>query len=338
MAVRLIKEDILRDLGRLWGAAEIRGERLVAVTQAAQRIKLNEDIYTTVAARVGCPWWAVGIIHGLECSWSFVKHLHNGDPLARPTVRVPAGRPAGWLSLSSGERTWERSAEDALRRLGWHSVERWTIPELLYRLETYNGMGYRLYHPETPSPYLWSFTTVYTRGKYSSDGKFDPNLVSQQVGAAAIIKRLHAQGIAFPEVAAVAPPAPPDPAQILTYRRGQDVRLAPNFHLKEFACHCGKCATVLISPTQVVNLQRLRNAVGRPITITSGYRCAKHNAAVGGVAGSQHPLGTACDIKVAGLTPAQVAEAAEKIGFDGIGIYRTFVHLDSRGTHARWRG
>jgi lysozyme family protein len=334
---RLIKQDVLRDLGRLWGAAEVRGERLVEVTSAEQRIVQGMPRYKAVADVIGCPWWAIGIIHGLECSWSFAKHLHNGDPLGAPTTRVPAGRPSGWMSLSSGERTWERSAEDALRRLGWDKVPVWTIPELLYRLETYNGMGYRLYHPDVPTPYLWAGTTVYTSGKYASDGKFDPTLVSRQIGAAALIKRLHARGIAFPEVAQ--PVEPPNPSSdILTFPRGADKQLLPHFHLREFSCHCGRCPVVLVSMTHTERLQQLRNALKRPITITSGYRCAKHNAAVGGVSDSQHVLGTATDIKIPGLTVAQIVAAAERIGFDGIGTYRTFVHLDSRGSRARWRG
>jgi lysozyme family protein len=349
----LIKEDVLRDLGRLWGAAEIRPERLVEITGVEQAIAAGRTRYEIVAAEIGCPWWLIGIVHGLECSWSFTKHLHNGDPLGAPTSRVPAGRPLGWMDLPQSDRTWERSAVDACRRLGWDQVKAWTIPEALYRLEAYNGFGYRLYHPGIPTPYLWAATTLYgpPNGKYieeKRDGKWvsvwKPDLVSRQVGSAAVLKRLLARGMAFPDVAAVVnPPAPAerpnDLEAIRVYKRGENVLLAPNFHLREFSCHCGKCSSVLVSPTQVARLQQLRNALKKPITITSGYRCEKHNAAVGGVADSQHPRGTATNIKVAGLTPAQVAVEAEKIWTDGgLGIYRTFVHLDSRGSRARWRG
>ena len=44
-------------------------------------------------------------------------------------------------------------------------------------------------------------------------------------------------------------------------------------------------------------LQPIRDAWGQPIVISSGYRCAKLNAAVGGVKNSQHLLGQAADIK-----------------------------------------
>jgi hypothetical protein len=46
-------------------------------------------------------------------------------------------------------------------------------------------------------------------------------------------------------------------------------------------------------------LQPIRDAWGQPIVISSGYRCAKLNTAVGGVKNSQHLLGQAADIKAA---------------------------------------
>ena len=115
-----------------------------------------------------------------------------------------------------------------------------------------------------------------------------------------------------------------------------DIQLAPNFNLREFACkHCG---AVKIDPALVGELQRLRDRVGRPIIITSGYRCEAHNRAVGGAANSQHLLGKAADIQVEGMGPAALAAHAEVIGFGGIGIYGNFVHVDTRATTARWRG
>lgn len=45
-------------------------------------------------------------------------------------------------------------------------------------------------------------------------------------------------------------------------------------------------------------LQPLRNIYGKPIIITSGYRCAALNKLVGGVANSYHLQGNAADIRV----------------------------------------
>lgn len=113
------------------------------------------------------------------------------------------------------------------------------------------------------------------------------------------------------------------------------IKVAENFSLHEFQCHCG---AVKLCPALVDKLQQLRNALNRPIVITSGYRCEEHNRAVGGAQRSQHLLGRAADIRVAGLTPEEVAGVAEAVGFKGIGIYPTFTHVDVReGPQARWK-
>jgi hypothetical protein len=67
---------------------------------------------------------------------------------------------------------------------------KWNLPVILFKLEGFNGFGYRTKHPDVLTPYLWSFTNHYTKGKFTSDGKFDPNAVSKQCGAAAILKAL----------------------------------------------------------------------------------------------------------------------------------------------------
>ena len=48
--------------------------------------------------------------------------------------------------------------------------------QTLYELERYNGFGYRDRRPQVLSPYLWSFSNHYSRGKYVADGRFsDPS-------------------------------------------------------------------------------------------------------------------------------------------------------------------
>jgi uncharacterized protein YcbK (DUF882 family) len=117
-------------------------------------------------------------------------------------------------------------------------------------------------------------------------------------------------------------------------------KLAPNFIDSEFQCRCcGRLPAKGMKTLLIVLLQRLRDKVGKPLTVTSGYRCPKHNKAVGGVSGSQHMLGTAADIKVpAGWTVPQFAQAAIEVGFDGVGRYlrQGFIHVDVRGHSARW--
>ena len=83
---------------------------------------------------------------------------------------------------------------------------------------------------------------------------------------------------------------------------------------------------------------RIRERLGVPITVNSGYRCPEHNAEVGGVSDSQHVLGTAADITYDGVDVDTLAEIAEECGADGIGKYyhQDFVHVDVRGYAARW--
>ncbi len=123
-------------------------------------------------------------------------------------------------------------------------------------------------------------------------------------------------------------------ATIKRYNKGEDVQLSNNFHLREYECSCSDCKETMVDIEHVEKLQRLRNDLGVSITITSGYRCYKHNAAVGGSAHSQHKLGTATDIQVPSMEPTAVQDACEH--FDGLGRYDTFTHIDSRGSQARW--
>ena len=76
-----------------------------------------------------------------------------------------------------------------------------------------------------------------------------------------------------------------------------DIKISENFSLREFQCPC--CHAVMIHPRLAAALQKLRCARGKPVVITSGYRCARHNAEVGGVPRSRHTRGLAADIAAA---------------------------------------
>lgn len=172
-----------RGYANLWTLAKVRPERVAAAREIAGRLTRNRSRYGYVARPIGCPWWFVAIIHNLESGGDFRTHLHNGDPLMARTVHVPAGRPV------HGEPpySWEASAMDALTLKDLDKVPSWELPRCLYEWERYNGWGYL---GKINSPYLWSFTTLYDRGKYIADHVFDPAVVSSQCGAAAILKAL----------------------------------------------------------------------------------------------------------------------------------------------------
>ena len=121
-------------------------------------------------------------------------------------------------------------------------------------------------------------------------------------------------------------------------------RLAPSFTVREFRCRDGS-DVVMIDESLVVLLQCIREHFGKPITITSGYRTAAHNTAVGGAKSSQHLLGRAADIQVAGVSVEDVASYAEALMPDwgGVGRYpikpgraRGWVHVDTRPNKRRW--
>ena len=117
-------------------------------------------------------------------------------------------------------------------------------------------------------------------------------------------------------------------------------QLTANFRRSEFACKGLACCggTAAIAPEFVEMLQRLRDLVGKPIVVNSGFRCLKHNRAVGSNDTSQHPLGLAADLAIpVGMTADQLAAVAESLGlFGGIGIYPTWVHVDIGPAGRRW--
>ena len=122
-------------------------------------------------------------------------------------------------------------------------------------------------------------------------------------------------------------------------------KITKNFSLEEFKCKDGSDIpnTALLNIVELAkNLQVLRDAIGKPITINSGYRSPKYNAKIGGVKNSQHVKGKASDLRVAGVTPKELALIIEgliesgKMKQGGIGIYPNFTHYDIRGVKARW--
>lgn len=126
----------------------------------------------------------------------------------------------------------------------------------------------------------------------------------------------------------------------MEYTKGEATKLSANFVSTEFDCKgasCG-CTSTKISKQLITYLQLIRNHFGKPVSINSGFRCQKHNSAVGGAKGSKHTLGQAADIVVSGVAPKEVAKYAESIGIKGIGLYDTFVHIDTRTAKFFWYG
>lgn len=177
-------ENAAEGYANLWRSMRVRPDKRGVAETIARRLIANRKRYDRVAKRVGCPWWFVAIVHNLESGANFTRHLHNGDPLTARTTHVPAGRP----EEGSPPFTWEESAADALANVqGLDSVTDWTIPRALYEFERYNGFGYV---GKVNSPYVWSFSDLYDKGKYVADGRYDPEAVSRQCGAAVVLEAI----------------------------------------------------------------------------------------------------------------------------------------------------
>lgn len=73
-------------------------------------------------------------------------------------------------------------------------------------------------------------------------------------------------------------------------------------------------------------LQPIRDELGIPVTVTSGYRTPRHNKSVEGADHSQHIYGEAADILCEGLNPLYLASAARQYAFKTI-VYPTHVHV-----------
>lgn len=117
---------------------------------------------------------------------------------------------------------------------------------------------------------------------------------------------------------------------IITFKRGDNRFITPNFRYGEFDCKCG-CPVTTHDTELSLKLQVLRNYFGKPVVPTSPYRCPSHNAKVGGGSQSYHMKGMACDFIINGVNVWEIGMIAEAIGFNGIGVYDDgYVHVDVR--------
>jgi uncharacterized protein YcbK (DUF882 family) len=110
-----------------------------------------------------------------------------------------------------------------------------------------------------------------------------------------------------------------------------------HFKRSEFSCKCG-CGFDTVDFELAIILDDVREYFNKPTIITSGCRCEKHNKAVGGADKSIHKEGKAADIKVLDINPIDVYNYLDKKYSDtfGLGLYSTWVHIDSRKEKSRW--
>lgn len=150
------------------------------------RLLKLEDVYRQGEAATSVHWFMIGALDSMECDNHPLGVLHNGELIvgtSKKTKLVPAGRGPFATKLDS--------IVDALKYDGLFG-KRMSIGECLKWAEKYNGLGYK--SRGIMSPYVWASTDRYTKGRYVSDGVFDPNAVSKRAGVAAIFKELQRRG------------------------------------------------------------------------------------------------------------------------------------------------
>ena len=175
------QEELQYHYDTLWITSTINPEIRGSIYPSAKKLFLSKARYELVADIVKCPWWLVAVIHNMECSGDFNLGLHCGQRWDMVTTLAPKG--------CGPFKSWEDAAVDALM------MKSGTMPRgkpdmwmWLYFLEKYNGLGYLQWHSEVNSPYLWSGTCAYSKGKYGSDSKWNPDLVSKQIGCVPLIR------------------------------------------------------------------------------------------------------------------------------------------------------
>jgi len=111
--------------------------------------------------------------------------------------------------------------------------------------------------------------------------------------------------------------------------------ITKNFSTNEMECHCG-CGDSDMDPDFMKQLQGIRDEMQRPLKISSGARCIKHNMAVSHTGkDGPHVYRKAADIIIAGADALRLIDVARKHGISGVGISqrgvhaKRFIHIDS---------
>ena len=160
-----------------WDRMEVLPGREHEFEHIAATILGNKARYQPIEEATGVPWYMIAVLHTRESSGNFSTYLGNGQSLQHVTTIVPKGR--------GPFRTFFDGAVDALKVDGLSSVTDWRLEKILFFCELFNGAGYDI--RGLPSPYIWGGTNIQKKGKYVSDGHFEPYEMDTQPGCAPIL-------------------------------------------------------------------------------------------------------------------------------------------------------
>jgi lysozyme family protein len=184
--------EIIRNQKR-WDTMVVHPNRIPELDKTAARLFSSKDRYVEVESRLTalgyyCPWWFTAITsereYGGPPHWD--RQLSQGDPLSRVSWNVPAGR-----GPFHGPDAWLRGCLDALIDCAPHTARDnhdWTPGGVATAFGDFNGEGYAM--RGLPSPYEWSGSDQYVKGKFTRDHYFDPNVVDVQEGCMPLLSRL----------------------------------------------------------------------------------------------------------------------------------------------------
>ena len=144
---------------------------------SVRRILSLRPQYQSVSDQTGVPVVWLMAINERESSSNMHTYLGNGQSLNRRTTLVPKGR--------GPFDTWPLGAVDALRFDKIDQVKDWTFARAGYEAEAWNGFGYRMHGAY--SAYVWAGSSIYTKGFYTSDGKWDREGTDQRFGVIPIM-------------------------------------------------------------------------------------------------------------------------------------------------------
>tara|TARA_R110002020_G_scaffold73622_2_gene188881 strand:+ start:367 stop:798 length:432 start_codon:yes stop_codon:yes gene_type:complete len=114
---------------------------------------------------------------------------------------------------------------------------------------------------------------------------------------------------------------------------GIAMMITKNFSVAEMGCSC--CGKADMDEDFMRILQSIRDEMKRPLQITSGYRCEKHNSVVSKVKNGPHTKAKAADILISGADALRLFAIAQKHGVSGCGLSQNgphnkrFLHIDS---------
>jgi|SRR5882757_10420139 len=176
-----------------WNAMVIGPSHQHELDHAASTLLAEKSSFQSASAAIwdvqnqtrfsAIPWYMIAIILWRERDLSvplLEAYLGNGQSIRHRTTIEPRGR--------GPFPTFNAGCIDAVKIDGLDRVLDWRLEKILYYCEVLNGAGYN--NRGVPSPYIWSFTSQYARGKYDYDGHYNYSLVDPQPGCAALLSTL----------------------------------------------------------------------------------------------------------------------------------------------------